>query len=365
MEEEEEMELPKEFLFSPEGVVIDPALLLKVKLGQRSKGRGGKTKSLIYSENRGRYVKSMIPRGRVRRVAVDATLRAAAPHQKRRRDKYHDHPELDVLSRRERAKLNPESRQVYVEMDDLRAKRLARKSGALVLFVVDASGSMALNRMQAAKGAALQLLHSSYRHRDLVGVVCFREEKAELLLKPSRSMARAARDLEKLPCGGGSPLAHALTLAIRAAGNARKTSSVRRVLLVLITDARPNIPLGTSLRGAPDPEAAAAEAAAILSPGAPPPGPVVTAADVESEVLRLVAAARDDGLMFLVIDTESMFTSHGFGREIARVARGSYYYLPDATGGRAESRAVASSVAKSGVQSPAGWAATWSLFLAE
>ena len=299
-EEDDVPDIPEEFVFDAEGVVMDDEVMQFAKATNRSGGRSGRSKNVIFSQDRGRYIKPVLPKGNTIRLAVDATLRAAAPYQAARRNR----------------DPNAEKKKVYVEKGDMRAKKLARKSGALIIFLVDASGSMALNRMNASKGAALSILEDSYKSRDQVCIIPFRGDEAEVLLPPSRSISMARNRLDTMPCGGGSPLAHGLSVAARTGINAMSSGDVSRVTVVCLTDGRANVALGKSMG---DPE--------FMSPDAPK----LSNEELQSEVYDMAKLMTGNGMSLLVIDTENKFVSSGMAEEMAQKCGGKYYYLPNGT----------------------------------
>ena len=198
-------------------------LLARAQRPSQELGRAGAEKE---SWTRGRQVAAR--RGKpdgVRRLHVLETLRAAAPWQRARARARHagDVP----------------ARSLIVERDDFRIRRYVERAGTSVIFVVDASGSAAAQRLGEAKGAVEALLAESYARRDRVSLIAFRGTTADVLLPPTRALARARKLLASLPGGGGTPLAVAIDTALTAGVAARRAGTLP--VIVFLTDGRANV----------------------------------------------------------------------------------------------------------------------------
>ncbi len=199
------------------------ALLARAQRPSQEMGRAGAEKE---SWTRGRQVAAR--RGKpdgVRRLHVLETLRTAAPWQRARA--------------RVRAEQGQPLRSLIVERDDFRIRRYVERAGTSVIFVVDASGSAAAQRLGEAKGAVEALLAESYARRDRVSLIAFRGTTAEVLLPPTRALARARKLLASLPGGGGTPLAAAIDAAVAAGVGARRAGTLP--VIVFLTDGRANV----------------------------------------------------------------------------------------------------------------------------
>lgn len=179
------------------------------------------------------------------RLDLPATLRAAAPWRRLRSTPQAQTAGAELL--------------VRVRPEDFRIRRFVQRREATTIFVVDASGSAALQRLSEAKGAVELLLARAYVARDRVALVAFRASEAEVLLAPTRSLARAKRSLAELPGGGGTPLASGLDAALALAQAERAKD--RTPLLVVLTDGHANVGQdGTRGRAAGERDALAAAA---------------------------------------------------------------------------------------------------------
>ncbi len=234
---------------------VQPPLAMQRAAGRRSRKLGGRS---------GHYVTSRQPGDRVRDIAIDATLRAAAPHLYERR-----------LS---------EAEPVLIRSTDLREKVRESRGGNLILFAVDASGSMgARDRMIATKGAIMSLLLDAYQKRDQVGMVSFRGRDASIVLPPTGSVELAQQYLTQMKTGGRTPLAAGLAKAYELLTRARHRDRNMQPLLVLLTDGRANAGLGSD-----DPVADSLRQAAALCQANVP----ALVVDTEQGVLRLGLAQR-------------------------------------------------------------------------
>lgn len=277
-EREQQATLPDDLMIEAAKAAMPETLLTALMAGetQRAAGRGGKGAERKQSlRGRPAGVRPGKPGGG-RRLDIGATLRTAAPWQKLR----------------ERVPGGP----IAIRADDFRITRYRERAETLTIFAVDASGSAALARLAEAKGAVELMLAEAYRRRDHVAVIGFRGTGAELLLPPTRALARAKRALAGLPGGGGTPLAAGLSEAMTLAQTAQRRG--QSVALIVLTDGRANIPLE-------------------------PDGPRSAA---QTDARQVATAIRAAGLSALFVDTSRR--PRGEAEEIATAMGARYFPMP-------------------------------------
>ena len=256
--------------------VILPPLWIQNEKKRFSPKGSGKRNMTRSDERQGRYVKAGIPKGETHDIAIDATLRAAAPHQKGRRSN---------------------GCAVVIRHEDIRRKEREKRTGNIFLFLVDASGSMgARERMKAVKGVVFKMLADAYQKRDRVGMIAFRRDRAEVLLPITRSIEFAQKKLAALPTGGKTPLAQGLIKAEDMLDRLYKQDPLQDTVLILITDGRAT----NSLNKNTDP-----------------------VRDALSEAERI----GHRHMLAAVIDTESSFIKLGLAKELAQKMGASYFHV--------------------------------------
>lgn len=245
---------------------------------ERKKRKGsGKRFRVISSSLRGKYVRACMPKGKVYDIAFDATLRAAAPYQRERKR---------------------EDTALCLKIGDLRQKVRQKRTGNHILFIVDASGSMAAQkRMNAAKGVVLSILQDSYQKRDKVAMIAFRKDSAQTLLGFTSSVELAYKKLKDLPTGGRTPLASAIYKGYNEIKAAKYKDPDIVPYVIVITDGRTNV----CSRGN-DPLKDALEAAHIIA---------------------------KEQVKVLVVDTEKGFVKLGIALRLAQAMDAEYVKVED------------------------------------
>ena len=207
---------PREETFAPGDVFRVRRISFDAdRVERRASGRRTRTR---HSGSGGRYIRSL-QQPKKKDIAVDATLRAAAPWQKAR----------------------GRSSILLLQEEDLRFKQRERKMGHLAVFVVDCSGSMgAKRRMIETKGAILSLLIDCYEKRDKVSMIAFRKDRAEIVLPPTNSVELASKRLEQMPVGGKTPLGAGLLKTFELLRKTRLKEPHTRIVVVIVSDGRAN-----------------------------------------------------------------------------------------------------------------------------
>jgi magnesium chelatase subunit D len=262
---------PKEEVFEI-GNQVKARGILKTKKDRVLRDGSGRGSKVLTRAKQGKYIKSKLPNGKIKDIAIDATIRAAAMRMNK-------------------------GDEFKVTTEDIREKVRVGECASFITFVVDASGSMGvMDRMKAAKGAILSLLHISYQKRDKVAMLSFREDNAHLLLPPTRSAELALKCLEKLPTGGKTPLPAGILKGMEVI----KTELIKNdnliPVLVLITDGKGNVPIGQ---------------------------------DVLEDLARCAGEVKKRKIHPVVIDTEPGPVRLGLAKRFAESCDAKYYHLEE------------------------------------
>jgi magnesium chelatase subunit D len=242
------------------------------KMTRQTPGKRSYTKT---DRKRGRYIQARPAHGKPRDLAFDATFRAAAPYQLSR-------------DRTERA--------LAIEQQDIQDKVRVRRAANLILFVVDASWSMAAaERMEATKGAILSLLLDAYQRRDQVGLIVFQKEEARLVLTPTSSVELAKQALADVPVGGKTPLSAGLLLAHRVLIQQKRLHPEIMAMMILLTDGAGNVS--------------------------------VTDLPAQEEAHRVAKMIEEEGIRSVVINMEHASFDRGLAQALADELQGPCYTL--------------------------------------
>jgi magnesium chelatase subunit D len=255
---------------------VKPLSSEKDRLFRRGSGRRSRTR---VSQKQGRYVKSCF-HPRHGDIALDATLRAAAPFQKQRG--------------------NGNGLKVNLTPQDIRGKIREKRIGNFLLFAVDASGSMgARGRMAASKGAVMSLLLDAYQKRDRVSMISFRRNAADVNLPPTTSVELAGKLLAEMPVGGRTPLSAGLARVHEQVRNVLLKDPSARPIIILITDGKSNVSLGDQK-------------------------------PVDEALMLAAAMARDERSRHIVVDTEEEgLVTFGLARQLAAALCAQYFKIED------------------------------------
>jgi Mg-chelatase subunit ChlD len=248
------------------GQKVEPGQEFKVSrrpdstLDRMTRRQGGRRTRSRTDRKRGRYIQARPANGKTSDIAFDATIRAAAPHQRER-----DSGDMAFA----------------VRSEDLQRKVRVTKQANLILFVVDASWSMAVaERMTATKGAIMSLLTDAYQQRDRVGLVVFQKNRATEVLPPTNSIQLAQKALADIPVGGKTPLSAGLMLAYNVIRREQLSNPDVMPLMILLTDGAGNVSIG---RMPPQDEAHTIARH-------------IRASDIRSAVINMEHASFDQGL---------------------------------------------------------------------